>query len=116
MTKPDDVSQEAWDAALSAVGQMDSDWSHDGATNGLRERKEAVEIVARAIMAAKEEEREDIWVIASGNAAGRREMERLAMKAGDAEGCLLHAMLARENDRIAAAIRNRKLANNTNKD
>ena len=46
--KPDDVSQEAWDAAAAAVGAPD----------GLGYAKVFTDRIARAIMAAKAEERE----------------------------------------------------------
>lgn len=99
MTKPDDIPQDVWDKAILYSGVYT-----EPAGDTLSELRYDF---ARAIMAAKAEEREDIWAIASGNAVGRRELERLAMEAGDAEGCLLHALLARENDQIAAAIRKR---------
>lgn len=94
MSKPDDIPQ---DVLEHARGLMRA-WERDGL---------ATVDVARVIMAAKAEEREDIWAIASGNAVGERELERMAREAGDAEGCLLHALLARENEKIAAAIRKR---------
>jgi len=95
MSKPEDIAQDVWDLALCFV--------EDAQYTPI----EIVGVVSRAIIAAKAEEREDIWAIASGNAVGERELERTAREANDAEGALLHALLARENEQLAAAIRKR---------
>jgi len=97
MTKPEDIPQDVWDAAMNVLlANVDQEYMQT-----------PVERTARAIIAAKAEEREDIWAIASGNAVGERELERMAREANDAEGALLHALLARENEQLAAAIRKR---------
>ena len=101
MSKPEDIPAEVWAAALVPLRAIEH---LDLATHewiGLHEA------IARAIIAAKAEEREDIWAIASGNAVGERELERTAREANDAEGALLHALLARENEQLAASIRKR---------
>lgn len=63
--KPDDVSQEAWDAAGSAIAAA-------FAANSLGRKVSDVEVIARAIDAAKAEEREEIARMAEemGKVAG----------------------------------------------
>lgn len=92
---PADVDAEAWEAAADAMASVG--WFATSMIRGAYS----------AILAAKAEEREDIWAIAVGNVVGERELEKMAREAGDAEGCLLHALLARENEQLAAAIRKR---------
>lgn len=58
MNKPDDIPQDAWDAAEQV--DVEADFSYDGQTSGERERQETVENIARAIMAARLQERDAI--------------------------------------------------------
>lgn len=109
MSKPEDIPQDVWDMGAKLAGEYLA-WLNAGNSTGhLSEHAVAAmaDTIDRAILAAKAEERGDIWAIAVGNAVGERELERMAREAGDAEGCLLHALLARENEQLAAAIRKR---------
>ncbi|HEY8359485.1 MAG TPA: hypothetical protein VIL30_18700 [Ramlibacter sp.] len=53
--KPDDISQEAWDAADPVMKWIDAFWADELSDS---EKDEARECIAGAIMAAKAEERE----------------------------------------------------------
>lgn len=74
--KPDDVSQEAWDAAAGAIGvpEDDTGWHLTG---------DLLEPIARAIMAAKAEEREQIAVMIDSGSYDRKIWEETASDAMD---------------------------------
>lgn len=91
MSKPEDISQEAWEYALRWA------WKGDLTT----------ELVARAIMAATLAEREAIEAVIAERAAGEINMIAMAKSDDDAEGHLLHSLLLREQEEIADAIRKR---------
>jgi hypothetical protein len=64
MSKPNDVSQEAWDAAEPLIWEIDiNDSDLYGASVDSHSARTAI---ARAIMAAKEEEREECARIVEG--------------------------------------------------
>lgn len=92
MSKPDDIPQDVWDKAV---------WS--------LEYPHYREAIARAIMAAKAEEREECAKIASDAKFGREATARSAMAEGDAEAAVLAAMQAKMAEVISQAIRNGRI-------
>lgn len=91
MTKPDDIPQDVWDRADDLAFYDPATEGRDGSLNRYKLR----EAIARAIMAAKAEEREACAGIADAELLRNR----------DGEVCIID-----ENacpSRIAAAIRNR---------
>lgn len=97
MTKPNDIPYDVWDKATEV-----------GLLGYLPEH--VVESIARAIMAAKEEaeaERDMLQDILDG---------RPDINAGLPDSYIRWSQSIYSGDFVRAAIRNRKLANNTNKD
>lgn len=92
MTKPDDIPQDVWDGALRL-------WRDDEADAGEV-------IIARAIMAAKEEEREANVAICVERA--QRHHEDVSQYPNDEQSRVLCFDSALEALGCAAAIRNRK--------
>lgn len=69
MSKPEDIPQDVWDAAHAI--DIDADFSWDSQVNGTSAYIAVREGIARAIMAAKAEEREACVFLANEIAAGR---------------------------------------------
>lgn len=96
MSKPDDIPHDVFEAAMLRVRNELS-----GHSAAHKTAFGMANIVARAILA----ERERCASVADREALARRNRQAEAATAHDEESHLLHALLAQQSDKIAAAIR-----------
>lgn len=94
MSKPDDIPQDVWDMAANTLD--------DHAYNPLR-----VIPIARAIMAAKAEEREACAKLVDDAGQNQRKTALHSLKWGVPEDTANHRYMADRHAEVAAAIRKR---------
>lgn len=93
--KPDNIPQDVWEAAMPVAVEMEMQAACRTTTVAK------ADAIARAILA----EREWCATVADSEALSHRNRQTEAATAHDEESHLLHALLAQQSEKIAAAIR-----------